>query len=105
MDIRKVAYEKFRLQWMLDHGYTLSDLIRQIQLCLDEQDEDESINLDVLFEEWEHSFGFNGSIWPCFDEFLESEYLSFDYMRSLLSGAEFEEYTKELDGDMDAVSF
>lgn len=30
------AYEVFKLQWMIEHGATLSDLVRNLQLMLDE---------------------------------------------------------------------
>ena len=30
------AYEVFKLQWMIEHGATLSDLVHNLQLMLDE---------------------------------------------------------------------
>ena len=30
------AYEVFKLQWMIEHGATLSDLVQNLQLMLDE---------------------------------------------------------------------
>lgn len=71
------AYERFRLQWMIDHGFTLPDLLNELEKMIDE-DMDGSIvrtSLGNLFEDWEFGFGFaNGEVWPSFDEFLCSEY-------------------------------
>ena len=70
------AYEKHRLQWMIAHGYTLTDLIHQLQLMIDEDldGSDVPTSLQSLFEEWEFGYGFNGEIWPCFDEYMDCDY-------------------------------
>ena len=28
------AYERFRLQWMIDHGYSLEDLVRNLEYMI-----------------------------------------------------------------------
>ena len=71
------AYEKYRLEWMIEHGFTIPDLLQELEKMLVE-DLDGSLvhtSLGNLFEDWEFGFGFaDGSIWPCFDEFLCSDY-------------------------------
>ena len=70
------AYEVFKLQWMIEHGATLSDLVHNLQLMLDEDLDGSDIptSLQSLFSDWEFGFGFDGAIWPCYQEFLEHEY-------------------------------
>ena len=65
---KRKEYEKFKLQWMIDHGYTLFDLIHELQMMIDESDGE---SLKELFEDWEYGFGFNSEIWPCYDEWLD----------------------------------
>lgn len=63
-------YEIFKLQWMLDHGYTLDDLIHELQL-LQNKNQDDSIK--TLFDDWEYGYGFGSEIWPCYEEWLDCE--------------------------------
>lgn len=30
MDIKTIAYEKYKLDWMMAHGYTLSDVMNEL---------------------------------------------------------------------------
>lgn len=67
------AYEEFKLIWMQMHGYSMQDLISQLEAVRqDLLDEDASIQ--TVFEYWEDNVGFGGEIWPCFDEYLDNEY-------------------------------
>lgn len=72
MEKEQKLYERFKLQWMLDHGFTLKDLIHELSMVLDESDGD--MSLEAIFEDWEFGYGFGSEIWPCFAEFLECEY-------------------------------
>ena len=67
------AYERFKLQWMIDHGFTLSDLIACMEdmVCEDLSGSKVCTSLQSLFADWEYGVGFaGGSIWPCFEEYL-----------------------------------
>lgn len=69
-------YEKFQLQWMIDHGYSLSDLMRELQaLQYDDPEDSDRISTPIteLFEEWEQDVGFGSEIWPCEAEWEECE--------------------------------
>ena len=67
-DPLKKEYEQFKLQWMIDHGYTLQNLISELADILNE-----GFNiggnahnyLNEAFELFEDEIGFNGSLWPC----------------------------------------
>ena len=71
------AYEQFRLQWMIDHGYSLEDLIRNLESMIEEDQNESGVRTSLLslFQDWEFGIGFDGAIWPCYQEFLENEYL------------------------------
>ena len=70
------AYEIFKLQWMIDHGYSIPDLIAQLEAMVEEDENESGIRtgLQSLLQDWEFGIGFDGSIWPCYQEFLENEF-------------------------------
>lgn len=92
MSIEVIAYEKYKLDWMTKHGKTIDDLICELSLS---QQDSPNKSIASLFRNWEFDRGFNGEIWVCFDEFLESEYQDEYYMRSLLNDAEWDEYASK----------
>lgn len=92
MDIRKIAYEKYKLNWMMEHGYTLADIMNELN---DMQEEEPDTCVSNLFSDWEYEFGFESEIWACYDEFLEYEFNDKDYMKSLLNEDEYKEYLRE----------
>ena len=72
----KQAYEIYRLQWMINHGFSIPDLIKNLESMI-EEDANESgarTGLQSLFQDWEFGMGFDSAIWPCYQEFLENEY-------------------------------
>lgn len=67
-------YEKFRLQWMLDHGHSLRELMEELQsLQYDDPEDSDRISTPIqeLFQEWEQDRGFGSEIWPCEAEWAE----------------------------------
>lgn len=92
MDITKIAYEKYCLDWMIAHGHSITELLRELELM---RQEDPERGLLSLFEDWEYGYGFSGEVWACYDEFLESEYLDDSYMKALLTESEYELYSLE----------
>ena len=92
MDITKIAYEKYRLDWMIAHGHSITELLRELELM---RQEDPERSLLALFEDWEYGFGFGGEVWACYDEFMETEYLDTEYMKALLTESEYELYSWE----------
>ena len=89
MDITEIAYEKYKLDWMRAHGYTLKDLIAELENM---REEEPSTYLQSLFEDWEYGFGFNSEIWACYDEFMDNEFWDHEYMFNLLTTEEFIAY-------------
>lgn len=81
----KQAYEIYRLQWMMDHGFTIPDLIKNLEPMIEEDSNESGVrtSLQSLFQAWEFGIGFDSEIWLCYQEFLENEYpmiLKLQYM-------------------------
>lgn len=95
MNITQIAYEKYKLDWMMSHGYTLVDLLVQVR---DMQEVHPNLDAVGAFFEWEDGLGFDGEVWACYDEFMDTEFLDQDYMMSILSVDERIEYLKYVTG-------
>ena len=70
-------YEKFQLQWMIDHNYSLSDLMKELK---NYQYDDPDDSITELFKNWEQDRGFGSEIWPCEAEYEECE-ISLSHLR------------------------
>ena len=69
-------YKKFKLQWLIDHGYVLEDVISVMQELYEEGDhyDNKGSSPLSLFKNFEQSYGFNGAVYPCFDEWYDNDY-------------------------------
>ena len=65
-------YEKYRLNWMIEHGHTLPELIRQLNRLYYETD-DVGLSIEEVWEMWEEEYGFDGSLWVCYEEWAQAE--------------------------------
>lgn len=61
-------YEKFQYQWLIDHDYSLLDLIKSLDKY------QPSMNLLNTFEDWEYEQGFDGQIYPSAGEYYDNKY-------------------------------
>ena len=59
---RRCLYERYKLQWMIDHGFTLAELIACMESMVSEDmsGHETRTNLQSLFADWEYSVGFEG---------------------------------------------
>ena len=90
--IRGKAYRKFQMQWMVDHGVTMADIFELSEAWQTEGDFE-----NMTFEEFIEEYGFGaGSLWPCYDEFLDAEYQMKNFMRTLLSPSEYLDYLEDI---------
>ena len=77
-EIRRL-YERYKLQWMLYHDLDLVDLMDCMEVMLREDGEIPALRskFQELFQAWEFGVGFpGGQMWPCFEEYRDSEYAS-----------------------------
>lgn len=61
-----MSYEQLKLQWMIDHGFTLAELVAEIDEY--QQDFPKDTPLTEVLAEWELNSGFGSMIWPCYSE-------------------------------------
>lgn len=92
--IKERVYLKYQIHWLMSHGYTVEDLnctaFDWFNERLADPDNDNTLT-DYLFEH-----GINGSLWACYDEFIETEYQNAAYMEELLSRNEYAEYCMDI---------
>lgn len=63
------SYERYQLEWMIAHGYSLRDLMES----LDQADRDGILYNRDAFDIWESDYGFDGEIYVCEAEYDDSE--------------------------------
>lgn len=93
------AWERYRLDWMISHGCTVSGLIKRLQNQWNEYEADDvaktKTSIMDIFSDWEADIGFEqGAIWACKEEFEENEFRDKEYMRHLLNDEEYAEWMK-----------
>lgn len=75
IDALSKQYEKFKLEWIISHGYTIQDIFN----ILDEIYEGYILHDDIapkpsaLFEDFECDYGFEQNLYPSFSEWLDNE--------------------------------
>lgn len=95
--IRTKCYELYRLDWMAQHGVGISDLLDGLETLQNAYlrksadyshfGSDLGPTISEVYNEWADDYGFDGSLWACYDEFIGAEYLDAGYMHSLLEKA------------------
>ncbi len=91
MDIKEKAYQKYKLDWICRHGKSLDDLVDCMTKYWKDADEKRTCTPSRAFFYVEEA-GFDGELWACFEEFLETEYRDMEYMGCLLNAQEYKEY-------------
>lgn len=74
---QKVLYEASKLQWMAAHGYSITSLLKEFHEFLLNADPNFERPIEGLIKEWEDDQGFGGSIWPCWQEWLDEQHTHF----------------------------
>ena len=93
--LKETLYQRFKLYWMADHGYTLEAFIKSINEYADDAYGIYSGSYEDLVSEWELESGFHGTIYPWFGEFIFSEYQDEEFVKQLChTKEEYEQYLK-----------
>lgn len=72
-----MLYEKYKTEWMTEHGITIDELMRELDnYRIDrEQDGEDFDSISQLMGIWEmEGNGFDGEIWACYDEWEDNEF-------------------------------
>lgn len=70
-------YEKYKMEWMIEHGITMNEFIRVLDNYRTEREQDgaEFNSIEDVLDNFEaDSNGFDGEIWACYDEWEGSEF-------------------------------
>ena len=80
MDIRKLCYELYKIDWKHSHitKEREMDSIKDYYEGLIDNDS------EYTYEDYIEEFGYGGELYVCFEEFCDAEYYNVDYMRTLL---------------------
>lgn len=74
---KSTTYEQYQLQWLIDHGHSIDDLIRNLQVVWEQLQEDkeenEIVDVTTAYEVWYDSVGFKSELWVCKDEWEQNE--------------------------------
>ena len=95
-EISKIAYEKYQLAWMIQHGHSIDELLSILREAIEKNDMyDVAANTADFVEEYFEDQGFGGEMYVCYDEFLDAEYTDVQYIRQLLTKEEFVKYIED----------
>lgn len=94
--LQDIAYEKYQLDWMMSHNYSLQEVFQICQNATKEFKKNNMIPDDVSYlTDYFEEQGFKGEIYASKNEFLNAEYNDVEYMLHLLTKEEFFEYMQE----------
>lgn len=65
--LKKQTYEQYQLQWMIDHGFSLKDLMES----MDRYFMNDGDSIQELFKDWKYNCGFGGMLYACKDEAID----------------------------------
>ena len=95
MEIRDIAYEKYRFNWMLSRGFNIETLLESLDNFITEGNYNDNFSLNNVFSDWEYECGFNGECYVSYEEFLHNEWEDKNYMFELLNNEEYQMYLDE----------
>lgn len=81
MDIRKLCYELYKIDWKHSHMITKEREMDSIKDYYEGLIDNDS---EYTYEDYIEEFGYDGELYVCFEEFCDAEYYNVDYMRTLL---------------------
>ena len=81
MNIRKLCYELYKIDWKHFHMITKEREMNSIKDYYEGLIDNDS---EYTYEDYIEEFGYDGELYVCFEEFCDTEYYDVDYMRTLL---------------------
>lgn len=81
MNIRKLCYELYKIDWKYSHMITKE---REMDSIKDYYEGLIDNYIEYTYEDYIEEFGYNGELYVCFEEFCDAEYYDVDYMCTLL---------------------
>lgn len=94
--VRRVAYERFQLDWLATHGFSMRDVFKSAkewgQALLDDMLTPEDYSFEAHIDEQGFGHGFS---YPCYREFLGAEFCDEGLMKLLLDEEQFAVWEKD----------
>ena len=81
MNIRKLCYELYKIDWKHSHMITKEREMDSIKDYYEGLIDNDS---EYTYEDYIEEFGYGGELYVCYEEFCDAEYYDVDYMRTLL---------------------
>lgn len=104
MSLELKGYDRYQLEWMIEHGYSLEDLMKKIAEIINEEltiDMNAHIFIDEAFDILKNETGFKESeIWACEDEWEQNEAYS---LSSFLRDFSDNLYIRKIEGGYQVV--
>ena len=91
MDIRKLCYELYKIDWK--HSHITKE--REMDSIKDYYERLIDNDSEYTYEDYIEEFGYGGELYVCFEEFCDAEYYDVDYMRTLLDNDKLHEDIEE----------
>lgn len=82
MDIRKLCYELYKIDWKHSHMITKE---REMDSIKDYYEGLINNDNEYTYENYIEEFGYGGELYVCYEEFCDAEYYDVDYMCTLLN--------------------
>ena len=105
--LKKKLYKRFKVLWMLWHDENLESFLSSF---LDYVSDNEITLGDLAvswrddMEEWEKNRGFEGLCYPCFNEFLDTEFLDEKCMEQLFQCSDEQKLYQEIIMEQNPIS-
>ena len=101
--IDQIIYEIYKTDWLNRHTTTKSHMRNVLEYAIEAS---QAQDFNQTYAEWVEENGILGSLYVCFNEFLQNEYLDEDFIKGLIekecqereldSSIILEEYEKDL---------
>lgn len=83
-ELQEIAYELYKIDWIRDNITPELQLQVEREFWLESLEYEQEFNDVLLWSNWIWDNGYHGSLYACFNEFLDYEYEDEEYMKYLL---------------------
>ena len=97
MDISKLCYELYKVDWKHSHMITAEREMDSIKNYYEDLVDDED---EYTYDDYIEEFGYDGQLYVCYEEFCDMEYHDKEYMCELLDNDELiKQYYTDIEND------
>lgn len=83
-ELQEIAYELYKIDWVRENVSQELQLAVEREFWLESLEYEQEFDEILLWSNWIWDNGYHGSLYVCFDEFLDCEYEDVGYMKYLL---------------------